>query len=88
MATPIEEVVMSICHRLGLSDIERGALRAMLSAGRQAARKLKRAWILPAADAGIRDETTAISLGIRRRPCSSGSPHWPRWCEVVEAKVA
>jgi transposase len=61
MATSIEEVVMNIRYRVELSEVERDALRAMLSAGKHAARKLKRAQILLAADAGVADETVAIS---------------------------
>src|SRR4051812_13201720 len=64
MATSIEEVVMNIRYRVELSEVERGALRAMLSGGTHAARKLKRAQILLAADAGVADETVAISLDV------------------------
>jgi transposase len=55
---------MNIRYRVGLSEAERGALRAMLSGGKHAARKLKRAQILQAADAGVSDETIAISLDV------------------------
>src|SRR4051812_18337525 len=64
MATSIEEVVMNIRYRVELSEVERGELRAMLSGGKHAARKLKRAQILLAADAGVADETIAISLDV------------------------
>src|SRR3954449_7591929 len=64
MATSIEEVVMNIRYRVELSEVERGELRAMLSGGTHAARKLKRAQILLAADAGVADETVAISLDV------------------------
>jgi transposase len=64
MATSIEEVVMNVRYRVELSEAERGELRAMLSGGRHAARKLKRAQILLAADAGVADETVAISLDV------------------------
>src|ERR687883_1747000 len=64
MATSIEEVVINIRYRLELSEVERGELRAMLSGGKHAARKLKRAQILLAADAGVADETIAISLDV------------------------
>src|SRR3954467_11216379 len=60
MATSIEEVAMNIRYRVELSEVERGELRAMLSGGKHAARKLKRAQILLAADAGVADETLAI----------------------------
>src|SRR3954467_13055745 len=64
MATSIEEVAMNIRYRVELSEVERGELRAMLSGGKHAARKLKRAQILLAADAGVADEPIAISLDV------------------------
>src|SRR3954452_12495761 len=54
---------MNIRFRVELSEAEREALTAMLS-GRQAARKLKRAQILLAADAGSSDETIAACVGV------------------------
>ena len=50
--------------RVELSEAERDALTAMLSGGRQAARKLKRAQILLAADAGSSDEVIAECVGV------------------------
>src|ERR671939_57180 len=64
MATSIEEVVMNVRYRVELSEVERGELRAMLSGGKRAARELKRAQILLAADAGVADETVAVSLDV------------------------
>src|SRR5690242_4114663 len=61
MATSIEEVAMNVRYRVELSEVERGELRAVLSGGKRAARKLNRAQILLAADAGVADETVAIS---------------------------
>ena len=55
---------MNVRSRVELSEVERGELRAMLSGGKRAARKLKRAQILPAADAGVADETVATSLDV------------------------
>ena len=55
---------MNVRYRVELSEVERGELRAMLSGGKRAARKLKRAQILLAADAGVADETIAISLDV------------------------
>ena len=49
---------MNIRYRVELSEAERGALQALLSGGKRAARKLKRAQILLAADAGVPDETS------------------------------
>ena len=57
---------MNIRYRVELSEAERAELRALLSGGRHAARKLKRAQILLAADAGVPDETIAQSLARRR----------------------
>ena len=55
---------MNICYRVELSEAERAELQAMLSGGKQAARKLKRAQILLAADAGVPDETIAQSVAV------------------------
>ena len=55
---------MNVRYRVELSEVERGELRAMLSGGKHAARKLKRAQILLAADAGVADETVATSLDV------------------------
>ena len=53
---------MNVRYRGELSQAERGELTALLSGGKHAARKLKRAQILLAADAG--DEDIAISVGV------------------------
>src|SRR3954452_16249071 len=55
---------MTIRYRVDLSDAERSDLEALLRGGRRAARTLKRAQILLAADAGMPDETIAQSLGV------------------------
>src|SRR3954465_4719300 len=55
---------MNIRYRVDLSDAERSDLEALLRGGRHAARTLKRAQILLAADAGMPDETIAQSLGV------------------------
>src|SRR3954463_12364516 len=55
---------MTIRYRVDLSDAERAELEALLRGGRRAARTLKRAQILLAADAGMPDETIAQSLGV------------------------
>ena len=44
---------MNIRYRVDLSEAERSELQAMLSRGKHAARKLKRAQILLAAHAGV-----------------------------------
>jgi transposase len=50
--------------RVELSQIERTELRALLSGGKHASRKLKRAQILLAAAAGASDEEIARSVGV------------------------
>ena len=54
---------MNVRYRVELSQTEREQLTALLSAGKHAARKLKRAQILLAADAGASDEDIATSVG-------------------------
>src|SRR4029079_9763111 len=56
------EAEMTICYRGELSEAERAELQGMLSGGKHAARKLKRAQILLAANAGVSDETIAQSV--------------------------
>src|SRR5258708_25257884 len=55
---------MNVRYRVELSQAERGELTALLSGGKHAACKLKRAQILLAADAGASDEDIAISVGV------------------------
>src|SRR5437588_7534641 len=55
---------MNVRYRVELSQDERDELTALLSGGTHAARKLKRAQILLAADAGAGDEDIAISLAV------------------------
>ena len=55
---------MNVRYRIDLSQIERTELRALLSGGKHASRKLKRAQILLAADAGAGDEEIARSVGV------------------------
>jgi transposase len=55
---------MNIRYRVELNEGERAQLTAMLSGGKIAARKLKRAQILLAADAGIGDEAIADSISV------------------------
>ena len=55
---------MNIRYRVELSQTERAGLIALLAGGKHAARKLKRAQILLAADAGVDDETIAKSVGV------------------------
>ena len=53
---------MNVRYRVELSQAERDELTAMLSKGKQAARKLKRAQILLAAEAGSSDEEIARAV--------------------------
>ena len=55
---------MNIRYRVELSEAERFELQGMLSGGKQAARKLKRAQILLAAHAGVADEAIAASVAV------------------------
>src|SRR6202167_3252487 len=55
---------MNIRYRVDLSEAERLELEALLSGGRHAARQLKRAQILLAADAGASDETIASAVRV------------------------
>jgi len=59
-----KEVEMNVRYRIELSQAERDELTGMLSGGKHAARKLKRAQIL-LADAGSSDEeiARAVSAG-------------------------
>src|SRR5690242_13886081 len=55
---------MTIRYRVDLSEAERIELEALLRGGRHAARTLKRARILLAADSGVPDEIMAQTLGV------------------------
>jgi hypothetical protein len=54
---------MNVCYRVELSQTERHELKALLSGSKHAARKLKRAQILLAADTGASDEEIARNVG-------------------------
>jgi transposase len=55
---------MNVRYRVELSEAERQELKALLNGGNHAARKLKRAQILLAADAGACDEDIVRSVGV------------------------
>jgi transposase len=55
---------MNVRYRVELSQVERDQLMVLLSGGKHAARKLKRAQILLAADAAVSDEAIATSVGV------------------------
>jgi transposase len=73
---------MTVRYRVELSEAERHELRAVLKGGRRAARKLKRAQILLATDAGMPDETIARSLAV------SGSTIYRTKRRFVEGDLA
>ena len=55
---------MNVRYRVDLTEYERNQLAGLLSGGKHAVRKLKRAQILLAADAGVRDDDIASSVGV------------------------
>jgi transposase len=55
---------MNVRYRVELTQYERNHLGALLSRGKHRSRKLKRAQILLAADAGVSDEEIAITVGV------------------------
>ncbi len=55
---------MNVRYRVELSQTERHELKTLLSGGKHASRKLKRAQILLAADTGAGDEEIARSVGV------------------------
>jgi transposase len=55
---------MNVRYRVDLSQVERDQLVALLAGGKHAARKLKRAQILLAADAGASDETIVSAVAV------------------------
>jgi transposase len=59
-----QEARMNVRYRVELSQTERRELSGLLSGGKHAVRKLKRAQILLAADAGAGDEEIARSVGV------------------------
>ena len=63
LASNVEEARMNVRYRVELSQTERAELTALLSRGKHPARKLKRAQILLAADAGTSDDEIARSVG-------------------------
>jgi len=55
---------MNVRYRVELSQAERGELRGLLSGGKHAVRRLKRAQVLLAADEGATDEAITTSVGV------------------------
>jgi transposase len=63
-ALGIGGTAVNVRYRVGLNQEERDQLHKMLSGGRHAARKFKRAQILLAADAGESDEAIAANISV------------------------
>src|SRR5258708_2349774 len=61
---PLSGGPLNLRYRVTLTDAERTELRAFLAGGQQPARKLKRAQILLAADAGQSDEAIAATVQV------------------------
>src|ERR1700726_106105 len=59
-----KEAEMNVRYRIELSQAERDELTMMLSGGKHAARKLKQAQILLAADAGSSDDEIACTVAV------------------------
>ena len=55
---------MNVRYRVELSEAERAEFTGMLGGGKHPVRKLKRAQILLAADAGVKDDDIAASVGV------------------------
>ena len=72
---------MNVRYRVELSQVERSDLKALLSGGKHASRKLKRAQILLAADAGAGDEEIAMRVGVSGSTVyrfREGRQRWPK----------
>lgn len=64
LLSPERGQTINVRYQVELSQDERAELKALLAGGNQAARKLKRAQILLAADAGAQDEVIAATVGV------------------------
>src|SRR5262249_56891993 len=69
-----EEARMNVRYRVELSQTERAELQQLLSGGKHAARKFKRAQILLAADGGAGDAAIARSGGVGKSPVYRTKP--------------
>src|SRR5664279_2597949 len=81
VALDYRESAMNIRYRVELSEVERAELAALLSGGKHAVRKLKRAQILLAADAGVDDEAIANAV------CVGGSTVYRTKRRFVEGNL-
>ena len=80
-ASPPKEAQVIIKFHVDLSQSEREQLQALLSGGRHASRKIKRAQILLAADEGVTDEVIAATVKV------SGSTIYRTRRRFVEANL-
>jgi transposase-like protein len=80
-ASTLKEVQLNIKFCVDLSQSERDQLDALLSGGRHATRKIKRAQILLAANDGVSDEVIAATLKV------SGSTIYRTRRRFVEANL-
>jgi transposase len=80
-ASTLKEVQLNIKCRVELSQSERDQLDALLSGGRHATRKIKRAQMLVAANDGLSDEAIAATLKV------SGSTIYRTKRRFVEANL-
>jgi hypothetical protein len=70
---------MNVRYRVTLDAEEREALEAMVRGGKAAARRIKRAQILLAADRGSTDEAIAANVAVgRRRSTARSGGSWRR----------
>jgi transposase len=60
----VEETRMTVRYRVDLSEAERTELQSLTGGGRQPVRKIKRAQILLAANAGHSDEAIAATVAV------------------------
>jgi transposase len=67
---------MNIRYRVELSEMERGQLRSLISGGKHAARKVKRAQILLAAHDGISDDDIARTVSVGGSTVSRTKRHF------------
>ena len=73
---------MNVRYRVELSQAEREELSALLAGGKHPARKLKRAQVLLAAEAGVDDDTIAATVKV------SGSTVYRTKRRFVEGNLA
>ena len=78
---------MNVRFRVDLNQKERDQLGAMLSGGKHAARRLKRAQILLAADAGEPDVAIAANVCVGRKKLVSEIDAWQKQRNSANART-